>query len=118
MAYPPDTRSAGSWISAHGRARCRQRGTTHRTLMAVLTWADVDVPVGSGASALSVSADAAKEMLGEGIAPQLIDRARNRMVVTAEAVVLTLIVGRGPRSCRYRRRMRSRSGRGQSARHA
>jgi hypothetical protein len=117
MACSPETRSAGSWISAHARVRCRQRGTTHRTLMAVLAWADVQVPVGSRKSALSVSADAAKEMLGEGIAPQLIDRVRNRTVVIAEARIVTLIVGRGARSRRYRRRMRSRGGRGQPARH-
>jgi hypothetical protein len=111
MDYSPGTRSAGFWISAHCRTRCRQRGTSHRTLTVILAWADVEVPVGSGATAFSVSADAAREMLGDGIAPQLIDRVRNRAVVAAEAAILTLIVGRSSRSRYYRRRMRSRDGR-------
>ena len=111
MDCSPGARSACFWISAHGRTRCRQRGTSHRTLMAMLAWADVEVAVGSGATALSVSANAAKEMLGEGIPPQLVDRVRNRAAVAAEATILTLIVGRDSRSRPYRRRMRSRRGR-------
>ena len=59
-------RPAAEWLSAHMRRRCSQRGTDAQLLGAVQDWADVEIPVGRGAIALSVSAEAALEMRADG----------------------------------------------------
>ena len=104
-------RQPSIWISAHGRTRCRQRGTSFRTLAALLDWADVEVAVGSGATAFSLSAGVEEEMRAEGLAPQLIAQARRRAAVGVDGQVITVIVGRSARSRRYRHCMRTRAGR-------
>jgi hypothetical protein len=116
MNHKQGTRSSIIWISAHGRARCRQRGTSNQTLAALLEWADVEIPVGAGATALSMSSQAEDEMHVEGLAPQLIDRARRRALVEADGKIITVIVGRRAGSRRYRRALCGRPQRRRSLR--
>ncbi len=111
MDHPQVARRPTIWISPHGRARCRQRGTSYRTLAALLDWADVEVAVGSGVTAFSLSAEAGEEMRAEGLSPQMISLARRRAAVGDDGRVLTVIVGRSARSRRYRHAMRGHTSR-------
>ena len=95
------------WLTAHGRRRCQQRGTNARLLHAVSYWADIEVPVGLGTVALSLSANAGEEMIAEGLPPSLVSRARLRALVQAGGRTLTVIAGREARGGRYWRQRRS-----------
>ena len=106
MAHPPrNPRPAHAWLSIHARRRCAQRGTNAHLLAAVRDWADVEVPVGNGAVAVSLSRSAAAEMRAEGIRSDLIERALRRALVEGEGSIVTLIAGRERRGRRYRRAM-------------
>lgn len=102
---PRTPRPAAEWLSAHGRTRCRQRGTNHRLLEVVRDWADLEVPVGGGARALSVSDAAAAEMRAEGCPSDLVERAKRRTLVQHAGLVVTVIAGRERRGRHYRRRI-------------
>jgi hypothetical protein len=104
---PAFSRQPEIWLTAHGRRRCQQRGTNARLLHAVSYWADVEIPVGLGAVALSLSADVGKEMIAEGLPPSLVSRARRRALVQAGGRTLTVIAGREARGGRYWRQRRS-----------
>lgn len=108
MDHPPlSPRQPELRLTAHARRRCRQRGTDARVLNAVSSWADIEVPVGAGAVALSISADAADEMIAEGLPPALVSRVRRRALVQAGGRTLTVIAGREARGRRYWRQHRS-----------
>lgn len=99
-------------LSAHMRRRCAQRGTNRILLVTVHDWADIEIPVGSGAVALSLSRDTAREMRAEGIPADLVDRALRRAIVQSDGRDLTVITGRERRGRHYRRRTRRGSDRG------
>jgi hypothetical protein len=111
-----NSRPAAEWLSAHMRRRCSQRGTNARLLGAVQDWADVEIPVGRCAIALSVSAEAALEMRAEGMPSDLVERALRRAIVQSDGHAVTVIAGRERRSRHYRRRIWRGSDRGLSRR--
>ena len=92
-------------LSAHARNRCRQRGTSVRMLTTVYDWADLEVPVGGGFTALSISAQTATEMRAEGCPIELLERARRRALVQRGGNVITVVAGRERRGRHYRHRM-------------
>jgi hypothetical protein len=103
---PSNGRPSDVWLSAHGRTRCRQRGTSDALLSIVHDWFDTEVPVGGGSVAVSVSARAAAEMRAEGISAGLVDMARRRALVLSGGRTVTVIAGRQRRGQRYWRQRR------------
>jgi hypothetical protein len=75
------------------RRRCAQRGTNGRLLLTLSDWADVEISVGRGATALSLSREAALEMRAEGISAGDVERALRRVVVQAGGQAVTVITG-------------------------
>lgn len=102
----PNGRPSTVWLSVHGRSRCRQRGTNDALLCVVHEWADIEVPVGSGSVALSVSARAAVEMRAEGLPASMIDMARRRALIQTNDCTVTVLAGRERRGQRYWRSRR------------
>jgi len=109
-------RPSAEYLSAHMRRRCAQRGTNSRLLKA-MEWADVEVPVGRGAIALSLSREAALEMRAEGVPAGIVERALRRVVVQADGRAVTLIAGRERRGRHYRHRIRPGSDRDRPRKH-
>jgi hypothetical protein len=110
-------RPATEWLSAHMRRRCAQRGTNGRLLLTLSDWADVEISVGRGATALSLSREAALEMRAEGISAGDVERALRRVVVQAGGQAVTVITGYERRGRHYRRRIHPGSDRGQPCKH-
>jgi hypothetical protein len=99
------------------RRRCAQRGTNSRLLLAMHDWADVEIPVGRGATALSLSREVALEMRAEGVSADVVERALRRIVVEADGHAVTVIAGHERRGLHYRRRIRHGSDRGRPRKH-
>ena len=85
----------------HPRSRCQQRATTRRVWINHSDYADVVVPVGQGAIALSVSRKAAREMKADGFGSDEIDRVCRRALVEIDGRPMTVISGRRRRSRHY-----------------
>ena len=85
----------------HPRSRCQQRATTRRVWDNHSNYADISVPVGHGAIALSVSRDAAREMKADGFGSDEIDRVCRRALVEIDGQPMTVIAGRRRRSRHY-----------------
>jgi hypothetical protein len=93
------------YLSAHARRRTRQRGIPPTVALLVHEWADMEVPVGGGLTALTLSLQAANEARREGIRPHLLDRARRICCLTAEdGSVVTLLHPTRRRARRYTKR--------------
>lgn len=103
---PFNPRSSAEWLSMHARRRCAQRGTSGQVFATCDEWADREVPVGRGATALSLSRDAAREMRAEGVPSDIVDRALRRTIVQASGRAVTVIVGRERRGRHYRHHIR------------
>ena len=93
---------------SHARYRCQQRATPRQLYMVFQAYADAAAHVGNRAVAVSISRQTAREMRADGIASDLIDRARRRAIVELDGTPLTLIAGR-ERSGRHYFRNRPRS---------
>ncbi|MCG7354509.1 hypothetical protein ACX4M5_10640 [Roseomonas mucosa] len=99
-----DTHRTELYLSAHGRARARHRGTTQSMMAALAALADLDVPVGGGCVSVTLSRTAAEEAQAEGCPPALLDRLRRRaMVVADNGDLVTLLIPHRRRGRRYRR---------------
>lgn len=91
-------------LSAHGRVRARQRGTTARMLLSLAGLADRDVPAGGGCSSVTLSRAGAEEALADGHPPALVERLRRRaMVVAGDGALVTILIPHGRRRRGYRR---------------
>ena len=110
-----DTHGTEVYLSAHGRARARHRGTTPRMVATLAALADQAVPVGRGCVSVTLSRGAAEEAQAEGCPPALLDRLRRRaMVIADNGDLVTLLIPHRRRGRRYRRaagRTRPRQGR-------
>lgn len=97
-----------SYLSAHGRARARQRGMSNCMIEALDTMADQEVSIGKGCVALGVSQMAADEARAEGVSPDLLSRLRRRaMIVASDGTIVTLFVKQRASGRHYSRRSRA-----------
>ena len=101
-------RRAELLLSAHGRRRAGARGFGHAVLTNLVAIADREVPVGRGCFALSASAQAIAAAREDGLAPELLDRLQDRvLVMDAEGMVVTALVMHRGRGRHYRRNGRA-----------
>jgi hypothetical protein len=92
-------------LTRHASVRAQQRGVPHRVINALATWADVEIPVGGGCVALSLSR---RQMSDRGLRASLgaeLDRLAGVALVADEtgAVVTVLHDCGGAGGRRYRR---------------
>ena len=88
-------------LTGHAQVRMAGRGISVRKIEAVLAWGR-DVPVGSGASSITLPRDAAAEMVREGFSPKFVDTLRRVAVVVGggEVVVTAMLLSNSNRSRR------------------
>ena len=93
----------------HALQRIQQRGVRMEELSLVLSERDLEVPVGSGCTALTISRGRRRELISEGYPPSVVDRTVGLIVVeSAEGEIVTVLRSFGQRGRRYRAQFRSR----------
>jgi hypothetical protein len=94
-------------LSLHASIRAQQRGVPHHLIDALVTWADVEVPVGGGCVAFSLSK---RQMSDRGLRAKLgaeLDRLAGVALVTDDTgAVVTVLYDRGGAGGRRYRRAR------------
>jgi hypothetical protein len=91
-------------LSNHAKRRTQQRGVRDADLVLLLFGADREAPVGKGCIALSISRNCRRELLAEGYAPSIVDRAaRITAVECSGGEIVTVLRLRGHRGKRYRK---------------
>lgn len=90
-------------ISQHAERRAQQRGLVPTLIALVASYADLEIPVGSGRVAVRLSYRAVRRLAHERGAT-VADRARNVVLILAGDVLVTVLHAHGQASRRYRRR--------------
>jgi len=92
-------------LSRHADRRAQQRGVTHAVLNDLLAFGDIEVPVGSGCVALSISRNRLQDLSVRGALQTNPDKLSCLAMVWSETreEVVTVITGRSSRMRRYRR---------------
>lgn len=100
---PANDRRTELLLTAHGRRRAAARGFSADVLGDLISIADRAVPVGRGCHALSASNAAIAAAREDGMAPEMLDRLRRRvLVVDEDGVVVTALIAFQRRSRHYR----------------
>ena len=87
----------------HATSRLRQRGTPNDVLKTLLDWGDISVPVGGGASSISISNARLREMASEGVNRQMLERLKGRAaIVGSDGAVITYMSISSSGNRRYR----------------
>lgn len=88
----------GMTVSRHAARRCAQRGVSPKCLAALIEHADIEIPVGSGAFAWSIS----REQVNSLNLPRKLGRFA--AVLSEDAVLITVApIHNGQRGRRWRR---------------
>jgi len=91
-------------LTEHAQRRVQQRGTTNEVLSLHEFYADIDAFVGSGCISRTLSTQAYKDMIEEGVSAQAAERAKKRAVVySADGSVVTVLLLRSGQASHYRR---------------
>ena len=96
-------------LTKHAQRRVQQRGTTGDILSLHEMYADIDAFVGSGCISRTLSTQAYRDMIDEGVSAQSAERARKRAIIySADGSVITVLLLRTGRASHYRRGDRKR----------
>lgn len=99
-------------LTSHAVSRCAVRSISLGVASLLLRHGDVSLHAGDGCETLCLSRHAASMLLAEGMAPDIVARARRVAAVLGKKGVVTLLRPQGRAGRRYRRQYPTRAKQG------